>query len=175
MARDAKLPLTATATAPARVSSWPRTLLCRWRGHQALLARLVILPFGGSSYGTLQRASRQDTVNDSTLEAELLASRRPAAEGLSLNRPPGFCDTPFRLQTVRLVLNNAERLATRLRLLDMQDLGRWRRTASGPLAADLCTCGRSSQEPPCQKFQHFRARLNLADIAFSFSLQSVRT
>jgi hypothetical protein len=130
--------------------------------------------FGGP---IIWKAGRQATVTTSTTEAELLALEHTAKEALALERlfrdivldlsEPIilFCDNQ---QTIRLVVGENERINTRLRHIDIQNMwlrqehskGSFKVTylATAEMPADGLTKALSRQ-----KFEHFRSLINLQD------------
>lgn len=135
----------------------------------------IIMMYGGP---VVWKSSRQDTVTTSTTEAELLALQRTAGEASSLERffrdikldlgvPTRlYCDN---LQTIRLVVNEGERINTRLRHVDIQNM--WLKEAYKKgkfeleyLATNEMPADGLTKNLPRNKFQEFRAMLNLQDI-----------
>jgi hypothetical protein len=131
--------------------------------------------FGGP---VIWKSGKQATVTTSTTEAELLALEQTTKEAIALERliksisldlgsmMEIFCDNQ---QTIRLVVGENERINTRLRHIDIQNMwlqqeyaaGRFQVTymPTGQIPADSLTknLGR-------QKFEHFRSLLNLQDV-----------
>jgi len=141
------------------------------RSSQGFLIQL----FGGP---VAWKASRQDTVTTSTTEAELLALQRTVAEATSLERLfhdisldlgvplKIFCDN---LQTIRLVINEAERINTRLKHVDIQNMWLKQEYRKGRfqieyLPSNLMPADGLTKNLPRQKFEQFRSYLNLQDI-----------
>lgn len=125
------------------------------------------------------KASRQDTVTTSTTEAELLGVERTSKETLAtlrflkeinlvVKQPVTiFCDNQ---QSIRLVVGENERITTKLRHVDIQNMWLRQEYAKGnfyltylptaEMAADGLTKNLSRQ-----KFGHFIALLNLQDVS----------
>jgi hypothetical protein len=132
-----------------------------------------------SLYGgpILWKAARQATVTTSTTEAELLALEHTAKEAIALERffrslsldlgqlMEIFCDNQ---QTIRLVVGKNERISTRLRHVDIQNLWLRQEYARGKFlitylpTADMPADGLTKCLPR-QKFENFRRLLNLQD------------
>ena len=135
----------------------------------------IMTLFGGP---VVWKSGLQDTVTTSTTEAELLGVERTTKESFSLER--FFRDialdlgSPLRihcdnLQTIRLIIGENERIATRLRHVDVQNM--WLRQEfkkgrfevsylpTGEMPADGLTKSLSRQ-----RFEHFRSLLNLQDV-----------
>jgi hypothetical protein len=130
--------------------------------------------FGGP---ILWKATRQATVTTSTTEAELLALEHTAKEAIALERffrslsldlgqlMEIFCDNQ---QTIRLVIGENERISTRLRHVDIQNMWLRQEYAKGKFivtylpSADMPADGLTKCLPR-QKFEHFRRLLNLQD------------
>jgi len=130
--------------------------------------------FGGP---ILWKATRQATVTTSTTEAELLALEHTAKEAIALERffrslsldlgqlMEIFCDNQ---QTIRLVIGENERISTRLRHVDIQNMWLRQEYAKGKFivtylpTADMPADGLTKCLPR-QKFEHFRRLLNLQD------------
>ena len=123
------------------------------------------------------KSGLQDTVTTSTTEAELLAVERTTKESYSLERffkdisldlgmLKIYCDNQ---QTIRLVARENERIITRLRHVDIQNMwlkqefkkGRFELSylPTAEMPADGLTKALSRQQ-----FQHFRSMLNLQDV-----------
>ena len=135
----------------------------------------VMSLFGGI---VVWKATRQDTVTTSTTEAELLSVGRTAQEAMALSRlfqdinlelgemTRIFCDNQ---QTIRLIVGENERITTKLRHVDIQNMWIRQEHAKGvfqvtylptnDMPADGLTKNLSRQ-----KFEHFRALLNLIDV-----------
>ena len=136
----------------------------------------IISLFGGP---VVWKASRQDTVTTSTTEAELLGVERTSKETLAtlrflkeinlvVKQPVTiFCDNQ---QSIRLVVGENERITTKLRHVDIQNMWLRQEYAKGnfyltylptaEMAADGLTKNLSRQ-----KFGHFIALLNLQDVS----------
>jgi hypothetical protein len=134
----------------------------------------IITIFGGA---VIWKAGLQATVTTSTTEAELLALEQTAKEGMALKRL--FSEImldigePFNVlcdnqQTIRLVVNESERLNTRLKHVDIQNMwlkqeykrGSFQVTylPTAQMPADGLTKALSRQQ-----FEKFCALLNLRD------------
>jgi len=124
------------------------------------------------------KASRQATVTTSTTEAELLALEQTTKEAMALERFLNninlelgrlmeiYCDNQ---QTIRLVIGENQRISTKLKHVDIQNM--WLRQEyakerfqvtylpTAEMPADGLT-----KVLPRQKFEHFRSLLNLKDI-----------
>ena len=125
------------------------------------------------------KASRQETVTTSSTEAELYALSLTGGETMALQRlfrdlaldlgEPWriFCDNQ---QTIRLVVGENERISTRLRHVDVHNLWLRQEHAKGSFEVVYLP---TSQMPadgltkalPRQRFEHFRALLNLQDVS----------
>lgn len=141
----------------------------------------VIMLFGGP---VAWRAARQDTVTTSTTEAELLALQLTAKETVALERL--FRDlelilrTPFSIycdnqQTIRLVIGEGERVSTKLRHVDIQNL--WLRQEYQKGAFDVVYVPTKempadglTKNLPRAKFEHWISLLNLQDSRQSYRL-----
>nr|XP_036576325.1 reverse transcriptase domain protein [Colletotrichum truncatum]KAF6783050.1 reverse transcriptase domain protein [Colletotrichum truncatum] len=135
----------------------------------------IISLFGGPIQW---KAARQNTVTTSTTEAELLSLENTAKETIALKRL--FRDIELDLgdvwkihcdnrQTIRLVVGDKERISTRLRHVDIQNM--WLRQEYAKKTFDVVYM--PTDEMPADgltkalsraKFEHFRALLNLQDI-----------
>ena len=135
----------------------------------------IVQLFGGP---IIWKAARQSTVTTSTTEAELLALEHVAKESVALNRflhelrldlgVPWeiFCDNQ---QTIRLVVEESERLTTKLRHVDIQNMWLKQEHAKGKLKV---TYLKTSEMPadgltkalPKQSHARFVAQLNLQHI-----------
>lgn len=124
------------------------------------------------------RASRQDTVATSTTEAELLGMERTSKEAMALNRlfkeisldlgevMTIFCDNQ---QTIRLIVGEQERISTKLRHVDIQNM--WLRQEHGKGSfkvlylptADMPADG-LTKNLRRQPFERFKDTLNMVDI-----------
>lgn len=134
----------------------------------------IFMLFGGP---ILWKAGRQATVTTSTTEAELLALEQTAKETLALARlfhsisldlgklMEIFCDNQ---QTIRLVVGANERISTKLRHVDIQNMWLRQEYAAGKfvvtyLATDEMPADGLTKNLSRQKFEHFRELLNLQD------------
>jgi hypothetical protein len=135
----------------------------------------IVQLFGGP---IIWKAARQSTVTTSTTEAELLALEHVAKESAALKRflyelrlDLGvaweiFCDNQ---QTIRLVVEESERLTTRLRHVDIQNMWLKQEYSKGNLQV---TYMKTSEMPadgltkalPRQAHERFLAQLNLYNI-----------
>lgn len=123
------------------------------------------------------RAARQDTVTTSTTEAETLALEHTAKETIALKRLfrdfqlelgdvwKIFCDNQ---QTIRLVVEQTERISTKLRHVDIQNMWLKQEQEKGTfqvtyLPTDQMPADGLTKALSRQKFEHFRALLNLQD------------
>jgi hypothetical protein len=124
------------------------------------------------------KATRQDTVTTSTTEAELLGVAQLAKEVLALKRfffelcfslcEPWriFCDNT---QTIRLIVGDNMRINTKLRHVDIHNLWLRQEYAKGSfevtyLPTDAMPADGLTKNLSRQKFEHFRALLNLQDV-----------
>ncbi|KAL4410966.1 reverse transcriptase domain protein [Colletotrichum abscissum] len=123
------------------------------------------------------KSARQATVTTSTTEAELLCLEETAKETMALKRL--FKDIALDLgevwsvncdnqQTIRLVVGEGERIATRLRHIDIQNMWLRQEHARGSFEVAYM----STEDMPADgltknlsraKFEHFRTLLNLYD------------
>jgi len=141
------------------------------RSSQGYLFQL----FGGA---IIWKAVRQSTVVTSTTEAEMLALKSTAQETIALKRLfrdlklelgqlwSIFCDNQ---QTIRLVVGENERISTKLRHVDIQNLWLRQEHAKGVfqvlyLPTNSMPADGLTKNLPRQKFEHFRALLNLQDV-----------
>lgn len=135
----------------------------------------IVQLFGGP---IIWKAARQSTVTTSTTEAELLALEHVAKESTALKRflyelrlDLGvaweiFCDNQ---QTIRLVVEESERLTTRLRHVDIQNMWLKQEHAKGTFTV---TYMKTSEMPadgltkalPRQAHERFLTHLNLYDM-----------
>jgi hypothetical protein len=123
------------------------------------------------------KASMQDTVTTSTTEAELLALANIAKETMALQRffkdlavEIGetweiFCDNQ---QTIRLVVNKSERMITKLRHVDIQNMWLKQEHARGSfkityLPTNDMPADGFTKNLTRQKFEGFRALLNFGN------------
>jgi hypothetical protein len=124
------------------------------------------------------KAARQATVTTSTTEAELLGVEQTAKETIALKRlfkelrlmldEPWtiFCDNQ---QTIRLVVSENERISTKLRHVDIQNM--WLRQEHEKGSFEIAFLSTKdmpadglTKNLPRYKFEHFRSLLNLQDI-----------
>lgn len=135
----------------------------------------VMSLFGGP---VTWKAGKQDTVTTSTTEAELLGVERTTKESFALSRLMAdigldlgeplkvWCDNQ---QTIRLIVNENQRISTRLRHVDIQNMWLKQEFRKGRFeigylpTADMPADG-LTKALPRQKFEHFRSLLNLADV-----------
>ncbi|CCE34829.1 related to retrotransposon HobS hobase [Claviceps purpurea 20.1] len=135
----------------------------------------LITLFGGP---VIWKATRQSTVTTSTTEAELLALQQTAKETMALQRL--FKDIKFNTeedyiihcdnrQTIRLVLNESERINTRLRHVDIHGMWLKQEFNRGSFMIDYLP----TAEMPAdgftkalnrQMFERFRTMLGLTDV-----------
>ncbi len=126
----------------------------------------------------LWKAARQPTVTTSTTEAELLGVEHVAKETLALKRffrdlsldlgEPWtiFCDNQ---QTIRLIVGENERITTKLRHVDIQNMWLRQEHSKGEFevtylpTSDMPADG-LTKNLPRYKFEHFRALLNLQNV-----------
>jgi hypothetical protein len=130
--------------------------------------------FGGL---IIWKATRQATVTTSTTEAELLGVEHTAKETMALQRffkdiklDLGqiwtiFCDNQ---QTIRLITGENERIITKLRHVDIQNMWLRQENSKGVfqvtyLATNDMPADGLTKSLPRQKFEHFKALLNLQD------------
>jgi hypothetical protein len=135
----------------------------------------VMMLFGGA---VAWKASQQDTVTTSTTEAELLGVERTTKEAyalarfmkdikLDLGQPLRvFCDNT---QTIRLVVDENQRISTRLRHVDIQNMWLKQEYRKGNFLLEYLPTARMPADGLTkalsrQKFEHFRSLLNLRDI-----------
>ena len=135
----------------------------------------IILLFGGP---VVWKASRQTTVTTSTTEAELLALTTTAKEAMALDRLMKditlnlnapltiLCDN---LQTIRLVVGENERIATKLRHVDIHNLWARQEHRKGTFSVEYLP----SKDMPADgltkalnrvQFERFRGILNFANV-----------
>jgi hypothetical protein len=132
----------------------------------------VISLFGGP---VVWKAARQQTVTTSTTEAELLALELVSKESMAFKRFLAelmlevgagwkiFCDN---LQTIRLVVGESERVTTRLRHVDIQNMWLRQEHAKGSFevlylqTSDMPADG-MTKALTAQQFIRFRNQLNL--------------
>ena len=131
--------------------------------------------FGGL---VVWKAARQSTVTTSTTEAELLGVEQAAKETMALQRlfrdmklmleDPWtiFCDNQ---QTIRLIVGENERITTKLRHVDIQNMWLRQEHSFGTfevtyLPTDDMPADGLTKNLPRYKFEHFRSLLNLKDV-----------
>ena len=137
----------------------------------------IVMLFGGP---IVWKAARQSTVTTSTTEAELLALEQAAKESIALKRLFSelqlivsgawkiYCDNQ---QTIRLVVGANERITTRLRHVDIQNMWLRQEHAKGAFeveylaTADMLADG-LTKYLPAQKFQRFKELLNVKLISY---------
>jgi hypothetical protein len=124
------------------------------------------------------KAARLPTVSTSTTEAELLGVDHTARETIALQRffrelrlkleAPWtiFCDNQ---QTIRLIVGENERIATRLRHVDIKNMWLREQYRNGSFEVEYLPTSSMpadgmTKNLPRYKFEHFRALLNLQDI-----------
>lgn len=134
----------------------------------------VIMLFGGP---IIWKAARQNTVTTSTTEAELLALEHVSKESMALKRLfkelqldlgtawQIFCDNQ---QTIRLVVGKNERITTRLRHVDIQNMWLRQEHAKGSfqvsyLPTNSMPADGLTKNLSQQKFESFKEQLNLQD------------
>jgi hypothetical protein len=143
----------------------------------------IVSLFGGP---VIWKATRQPTVTLSTTEAEVLALSETARETMALKRL--FRDIRLviegawnircdNLQSIRLVVGERERINTRLRHVDIHNMwlrqefakGEFKVTylATAEMPADGLTKALSRQ-----RFEHFRALLNLGSVELESSTKA---
>ena len=135
----------------------------------------IVMLFGGL---IIWRAARQDTVTTSTTEAELLGVERTAKEVIALRRfflelrldlgAPWtiFCDN---IQTIRLIVEENERISTKLRHVDIQNMWLRQEYQKGSFSVEYLPTGYMpadglTKNLPRQKFEAFVALINLVDV-----------
>jgi hypothetical protein len=124
------------------------------------------------------KAARQSTISTSTTQAELLGVESTAKETMALQRffkelrlgldDPWtiFCDNQ---QTIRLIVGENERISTKLRHVDIQNMWLRQEHGIGTFKVEYLQTGEMpadglTKNLPRYKFEHFRALLNLQDI-----------
>jgi hypothetical protein len=135
----------------------------------------IIFLFGGP---VIWKAARQATVTTSTTEAELLGVSLTAGELMGLKRLfrdlllhlgeawTIFCDNQ---QTIRLIVGENERIITRLRHVDIQNMWLRQEHSRGSfqvtyLPTKEMPADGLTKSLPRYKFEFFRSMLNLQDI-----------
>lgn len=134
----------------------------------------IAMLFGGAIFW---KAARQSTITTSTTEAELLALEQVAKESMALKRFFNeltlelgdlwniWCDNQ---QTIRLVVGKNERITTKLRHVDIQNMWLRQEHAKGSFEVEYL---KTSEMPADgltksltqQQFLHFKRLLNLQD------------
>lgn len=134
----------------------------------------IAMLFGGA---ILWKAARQSTVTTSTTEAELLALEHTAKESMALKRFfkeltlnlgdlwTIWCDNQ---QTIRLVVGKNERITTRLRHIDIQNMWLRQEHAKGSFTVEYLQTSSMPADgltKPLtqQQFEKFKRQLNLQD------------
>ncbi len=124
------------------------------------------------------KAGLQDTVTTSTTEAELLGVERTAKESYALMRFMRdisldlgqqlklYCDNQ---QTIRLIVDEGQRISTKLRHVDIQNMWLRQEFRKGKFFIEYLPTGRMPADGLTkalsrQKFEHFRNLLNLQDV-----------
>jgi hypothetical protein len=123
------------------------------------------------------KAGLQDTVTTSTTEAEILSLERTAKESYALDRLLRdisldlgplkiYCDN---LQSIRLVVEDNQRITTKLRHVDIQNMWLKQEFKKGRflveyLQTDQMPADGLTKALSRSKFQHFRSMLNLIDV-----------
>ncbi|RYP29703.1 hypothetical protein DL768_011208 [Monosporascus sp. mg162] len=135
----------------------------------------IMTLFGGA---IVWKAARQATVTTSTTKAELLALEHTAKEAMALKRLfhdlrlelgqtwDIFCDNQ---QTIRLVVGENERITTRLRHVDVQNMWLRQEQSRGSFNVTYLPTAKMPADGltkalPRQQFEHFRSLLNLQDL-----------
>jgi hypothetical protein len=135
----------------------------------------IILLFGGP---IIWKAARQDTVTTSTTEAEMLSLSSTAKETVALQRffqeldldlqcpYTIFCDNQ---QTIRLVVEDGGRIATKLRHVDIHNMWLKEQYSRGSFEVTYLPTNEMPADGLTKnlsraKFEHFRGLLNLRDM-----------
>jgi hypothetical protein len=135
----------------------------------------IIILFGGL---ILWRAALQDTVTTSTTQAELLGVERTAKEIMALQRFFWelrlelseiwriFCDNQ---QTIRLIVGENQRISTKLRHVDIQNMWLRQEFQKGTFTVEYLPTGYMpadglTKNLSRQKFEAFVALINLVDV-----------
>lgn len=134
----------------------------------------VMILFNGP---VVWKAGLQDTVTTSTTEAEILSLERTAKESYALDRLLRdisldlgplkiYCDN---LQSIRLVVEENQRITTKLRHVDIQNMWLKQEFKKGRflveyLQTDKMPADGLTKALSRSKFEHFRSMLNLVDI-----------
>jgi hypothetical protein len=130
------------------------------------------------------KAGLQDTVTTSTTEAEILSLERTAKESYALDRLLRdisldlgplkiYCDN---LQSIRLVVEDNQRITTKLRHVDIQNMWLKQEFKKGRflveyLQTDQMPADGLTKALSRSKFEHFRSMLNLIDIKREVSIE----
>jgi transposase InsO family protein len=134
----------------------------------------IAMLFGGA---ILWKAARQNTITTSTTEAELLALEHVTKEAMALKRFfkeltidlgelwTVWCDNQ---QTIRLVVGKNERITTRLRHVDIQNMWLRQEHAKGSfqveyLETSIMPADGLTKSLTHQQFERFKLLLNLKD------------
>ncbi|KJZ74447.1 hypothetical protein HIM_06043 [Hirsutella minnesotensis 3608] len=132
------------------------------------------------------KAGLQDTVTTSTTETELLSLKGTTKETYALDRPlrdipvdlgplKVHCDN---LQTIRLVVEENQRITTKLRHVDIQNMWLKQEFKKGRFLAEYLKTDQMPADAltkalPRAKFEHFRSMLNLTDIKREVKLETI--
>ena len=135
----------------------------------------IMMLYGGP---IVWKAVLQDTITTSTTEAEVLGLELATKESYALERLLRdiaidlgplklYCDN---LQSIRLVVNAGQRITTRLRHVDVQNMWLKQEYQKGRflveyLPTDQMPADGFTKELPRCKFAQFRSLLNLHDIS----------
>ena len=134
------------------------------------------------------KAGLQDTVTTSTTEAEILSLEKTAKESYALDRLLRdisldlgplriYCDN---LQSIRLVVEENQRITTKLRHVDIQNMWLKQEFKKGRfsveyLKTDQMPADGLTKALPRSKFERFRSMLNLVDIKRQVDLKEMTT
>ncbi|KAM4061690.1 reverse transcriptase (RNA-dependent DNA polymerase) [Hirsutella rhossiliensis] len=143
--------------------------------------RYVMMLFNGP---VIWKAGLQDTVTTSTTEAEILSLERTTKESYALDRLLRdisldlgplkiYCDN---LQSIRLVVEENQRITTKLRHVDIQNMWLKQEFKKGRflveyLKTDQMPADGLTKALSRAKFEHFRSMLNLTDIKREANLE----
>ncbi|KAJ6437605.1 reverse transcriptase family protein [Purpureocillium lavendulum] len=141
----------------------------------------VMMLFNGP---VVWKAGLQDTITTSTTEAEILSLERTAKESYALDRLLRdvsvdlgplkiYCDN---LQSIRLVIEENQRITTKLRHVDVQNMWLKQEFKKGRflveyLKTDQMPADGLTKALPRSKFERFRSMLNLVDIKRQIDLE----
>ena len=141
----------------------------------------VMMLFNGP---VVWKAGLQDTVTTSTTEAELLSLEKTTKESYALDRLLRdisldlgplkiYCDN---LQSIRLVVEENQRITTKLRHVDIQNMWLKQEFRKGRflveyLKTDQMPADGLTKALSRSKFEHFRSMLNLTDIKREVDLE----